>query len=238
MVAHNEYIYPMNQPAFMFSNVVPRALNTVRWEPKSIQNLDWLPHVGMGDDLKHESFEKFLNLLAPDREAAGFAYETLRRNLIFFFSMRRAPVPDELADETISIVARRVYEGINIQDVSRYALGVARNVLHVALRQESLLEYVENSTLDRFRAPSPTDELEETAALYSECLAKCLKQIESDDRDLFLNYYKKRKNVSGYRERLAARAGINLNILRIKVLRIRRKLQKCIIVCVEEKKPS
>lgn len=190
----------------------------------------------MGDDLKHESFEKFLNLLAPDREAAGFAYETLRRNLIFFFSMRRAPVPDELADETISIVARRVYEGINIQDVSRYALGVARYVLLDALKQESFLVHVESSALDRFRAPSPTDELEETAALYSECLAECLRQLNSDDRDLFLNYYKERKHVSGYRERLAARAGINLNALRIRVLRTRQKLQKCIAVCVGEKK--
>lgn len=190
----------------------------------------------MDNELTQESFDKFLNLLAPNREEAAREFETLRRKLVHFFSMRRTSIPEELADQTISIIVRKVNEDIKIQDVSRYALGVARNVLLNSRRKESLLKQFED--VDRYAAVDATDYMERTADLDVECLDMCLKQLDADERNMFLKYYKERKYVSRYRARLVKRLGINPNVLRIKVLRIRRKLEKCIIECTKKNKSS
>lgn len=227
----------------MFSNVVPRAFNAVRWEPNSIQKIDLSPHVDMGDELTPESFDKFLNLLAPDREEAGRGYEILRRKLVFFFSVRSAPFPEDLADETISILTRKVSEGLDIQNLSAYAFGVALNVLRNTLRRERkhVVERLDDVDLDRYAARHPTDYLkvfEQAVEPVSDCLDQCLTELGSDDRNLLLKYYKERKYSSRYRARLADQLGISLNALRLKVLHTRRKLEKCITECAKKNKSS
>ena len=63
----------------------------------------------------------------PDREAAGARYEQLRRRLLAIFSYRHCPHPEELADETLDRVARKLRElgGEFIgSDPARYVFGV------------------------------------------------------------------------------------------------------------------
>jgi hypothetical protein len=81
--------------------------------------------------LDQESFERLLDLFDPDRGRAGQRYEATRRALVKFFECKGGRFPEDLADETLDRVARRVAEGevIRAADPAAYVHGVARNVL-------------------------------------------------------------------------------------------------------------
>ena len=61
--------------------------------------------------LKQEEFDRLLCWLDPDPERAGLTYEKIRWRLVAILASRGCTSPEELADETIDRVARRVVEG-------------------------------------------------------------------------------------------------------------------------------
>src|SRR5580692_9915969 len=75
------------------------------------------------------TFDLLLTKLAPDPTQAGLRYEKLRTRLIAFFLRRMLPAPEDLADETINRLARRLFEGEQVASIEAYALGIARYVL-------------------------------------------------------------------------------------------------------------
>src|SRR5436190_7963883 len=91
-------------------------------------------------DLRQEDFDRLLDWLDPDRERAGVVYEKIRWRLVAILASRGCVTPEEVADETIDRVARRVgdiqqtYTG----DQAIYLLGVMNNVHHEYLRRPSL----------------------------------------------------------------------------------------------------
>jgi hypothetical protein len=58
--------------------------------------------------LKPEAFAGFLSLLSSDPDLAGEEYEELRRQLIKFFEWRGSFCADQLADETLNRVVRKI----------------------------------------------------------------------------------------------------------------------------------
>src|SRR5262245_60780717 len=78
-----------------------------------------------------DQFEALLGRLGPDRETAGREYEQLRHRLVTIFTYRRCPHPEELADETLDRVARKLLEmgtAFEGPDPTRFVFGVAWNV--------------------------------------------------------------------------------------------------------------
>ena len=78
--------------------------------------------------LTSEMLERLLHWLAPERERAAERYQTLQWRLILFFQQNNCHIPDELADETMDRVARRLAEGENVL-ADNYCFGVAKRVL-------------------------------------------------------------------------------------------------------------
>src|SRR5262245_58937293 len=91
---------------------------------------DTLARRGLGD----EAFQSLLRALHPDRERAAERYEDIRVRLQGFFTWRGSRWPEEMADETIDRVARRLAGGEQIRssEIGRDFLGVARNVIREA----------------------------------------------------------------------------------------------------------
>lgn len=85
--------------------------------------------------LTQDAMDCLLTRLHPNRDSAGQAYQELRGKVIVFFEGRRCAFPEELADETLNRVARKLAEGVPVVDPDRYALGVARKVLQESQRQ-------------------------------------------------------------------------------------------------------
>jgi DNA-directed RNA polymerase specialized sigma24 family protein len=177
-------------------------------------------------DLTPEAFEQLLFWLNPNREQAGRKYEEIRRKLIKIFTCRGCICPEELADETMNRVTRKVPEiiGNYVGDPSLYFYGVAHNV-H--------LEYVRKKP--NLLPPPAPDPPEETERDY-ECLDQCMERLTSKSRELVLEYYQSEKRAKiDRRKELASRLGIAVNALRIRAHRIRSNLQECVFECTKRK---
>ena len=182
-----------------------------------------MPLPKQSHSLRQEDFDRLLAWLDDDRELAGREYEKVRRRLTTIFASRGCRVPEELADETMDRVSRRVadirdtYSGNKVL----YFLGVANNVHHEFLKRPTLSNPV----------PVVTErhDQERTHA----CLEVCINKLTERSQHLIRNYYAedKQKKVA-LRRVLAEQLGINLNALRARALRIREELQVCIERCL------
>jgi DNA-directed RNA polymerase specialized sigma24 family protein len=180
--------------------------------------------------LQKTDFDRLLSWLDPNPERAGELYEKIRWRLIAVLASRGCRIPEELADETIDRVARRVadIEATYVGDKSLYFLGVMNNVHH---------EYLKRPRVSELSPPEDSAVKEQTYA----CLDKCVAKLTPHAREIIEKYYAADKRAKiNLRKRIAAAFGISNSNLRLRALRIRAKLQVCIERCLEasETRPS
>jgi DNA-directed RNA polymerase specialized sigma24 family protein len=182
--------------------------------------------------LEHEPFERLLALFGPDRDRAGERYEAIRRALVKFFECKGGRFAEEMADETLDRVARRLAEGETIRaaDPAAYVHGVARNVLRGDWTQR------QRAATRAAAEPEPAPPDDEGAARVERrlaCLDRCLAALSPETRLLVLRYYvdERRAKIDG-RRALADALGIGQNALRIRMHRIRARLESCVRVCL------
>src|SRR4051812_36211790 len=99
-------------------------------------------------DLRREDFDRLLVWLDSDRERAGEIYERIRWRLVTILASRGCVQSEELADETIDRVARRVadIERTYVGDKAIYFFGVMNNVHHEYLRRPASPRLMPNDT--------------------------------------------------------------------------------------------
>jgi DNA-directed RNA polymerase specialized sigma24 family protein len=69
-----------------------------------------------------------------------------------------------------------------------------------------------------------------------ECLERCLQDLSAEHRELIAAYYQGETSVKiSNRKELAVRLGIPMNALRIRALRIRERLEACVVGCMERR---
>ena len=183
-----------------------------------------------GSGMTPAEFEALLAQLDSDRDRAGERYETIRRKLVRIFEWRGCSTPEELADETMNRVARRLAQGIELRasDPYGYFCGVAHLVHKEWLRRAAR----EQRGLAAGGALIPAFDDEEPSDRRLECLRQCLAALEPDQRTLVLRYHQGatsqgETNIRN-RQALASEVGLPMNALRIRVHRIRRKLESCV----------
>src|SRR6266849_5581847 len=115
--------------------------------------------------LRQEDFERLLSWFDPDPERAGVAYEKIRWRLIAILASRGCRVPEELADDTLDRVARRVVDIREkyVGDKAIYFLGVMNNVHHEYLKRPVIIP-----------PPFELDDDAEAKEKTHICLDKCL----------------------------------------------------------------
>lgn len=183
--------------------------------------------------MTRDELEALLALLDSDREKAGERYENFRRKLIRLFEWRGCDRAEDLADETIDRVARRLDRGIALtsSDPYGYFCGVAHMVYKEFLRSSSRERKVRDS--GEWTPPIYVPEEEEPSDPRLECLRCCLAKIPQDQRALLLRYHQGENNIRN-RKTLASELGIPLNALRIRVHRTRRKVETCVHDCLKQ----
>jgi DNA-directed RNA polymerase specialized sigma24 family protein len=178
------------------------------------------------------AFRRFLAWLDDGRESDGASYLAMRRRLVRYFRRKRCATPDELADETLSRVVRRLEEEGGITDATpaHYCYIVAKFVFLEYLRRTT---QVRAGLAEHARTPDPEPPAaDQTRRL--DCLDRCLDQLSADDRALILDYYPAApQSRIEARRALAARFGLTANALTIRACRIREKLVACVRGCVE-----
>jgi hypothetical protein len=176
--------------------------------------------------LDKDSLEDLLFAFDRDRDQASRHYEALRGRLIRFFSWNHTGMPEELADDVLDRLAKRLHvSSEKILDPVRYAVGIARLVLQEQrrkdLRQEKALTELQRDSLDTDRREQAGNLEQERAELLQECL----QAIPAGNRDLIFRYYEGEESAN-HRQQLADSYGISINALRNRALRIRADLER------------
>ncbi len=179
--------------------------------------------------LTRDSLDALLAWLDSDRDLAGQKYEEIRRRLIKLFTCRGCFEPEDLSDETINRVIRKLPEIVDAftGDQIRYFYGVA-NKVH--------LEYLRRKPIPDIPSVLPNNE-ESNSEI--ECLDQCMAELTPENQSLVLEYYQEDKRAKiDHRKHLAERLGIAANALRIRAFRIRASLEACVRGCLSRRLPE
>ena len=198
--------------------------------PKALQKRDWTPSV--------RAFHGLLNWLDEGTDSDGRKYLEMRRRLVAYFDRKGCPVPDDLADETLNRVARRLEEegAIESETPARYCYIVARFVFMEHLREEQKGNALRDSMRLQSRGGDPAefgDDEKGGREKMLNCLERCTDRLDPVSNQIITRYYMGKERVKiENRRALAGELGITLNALSIRACRIREKLQACVRHCL------
>ena len=203
--------------------------------PRSELKKDWV--------LTQRSFCGLLDWLDEGSDSAGEKYLEMRRRLVAYFDRKNCDLPDDLADETLNRVARRLEEEGAIMDTApaRYCYIVAKFVFlehlrridrrQVSLEDVSIKETGASLTVMPVTEPKESQDLK---ARRLDCLESCLQHLAPDNRELMFQYYQGEQRVKiDNRRALATRLGITMNALSIRTCRLRDALEGCVTKCLD-----
>jgi RNA polymerase sigma factor (sigma-70 family) len=189
--------------------------------------------------LSKEALQRLLNWLEGGEHSDGQAYVEMRRRLRDYFARKNCRTADDLADETLTRVARRLEEeGITRDETpARYCYIVARFVF---------LEHVRETRAHPTVTHAPGDVASHASILSVEhaerdvdaaatrdkllaCLEKCLDELDPLNRRIISRYYIGSERVKiDNRRALAESLGLSPNALTIRASRIRKRLEACV----------
>jgi DNA-directed RNA polymerase specialized sigma24 family protein len=184
-------------------------------------------------DLREQTFRPLLAWLDQGVNTNGQSYLAIRERLLGYFDRKNCLNPDELADETLNRVARRLNEeggNIETETPAKYCYIVARFVFMEDLRaNEKEIAALDNVSR---QANAISSEDRDRKEKMLECLDRCAAKLEVTQRELIFGYYSGEQRVKiENRRSLAQTLGISVNALSIRACRIRDKLESCVKEC-------
>ena len=185
-------------------------------------------HKGKDWTLTAEAFEKLLDCLGADRDAAGEKYEDLRRALVRYFEGRKISFAEEGVDEVFNRVSRKLTDGVQISNFYAYCYEVARRV-HLERRRapESRMNSIDEFDLEYSAPNTLDDEIEKEKML--KYLNLCLEKLPPESRALITEYYRHDRNDrAALRKAMSERMNLSREALANRAQRIRARLEKCI----------
>lgn len=184
--------------------------------------------------LSPSAFSNFLAWLDEGANSEGQKYLEIRQRLVNFFDRKNCLRPNQLADETLNRVARRLEEEgtIESETPAKYCYIVAKFVFLEYLRSDSK----ESVSIDEVQLKSNNNSDEkELKEKQLNCLETCTGKLEPENRQMIFQYYYGEERVKiENRRALAQGLGISVNALSIRACRIREKLEGCVKKCVEK----
>jgi RNA polymerase sigma factor (sigma-70 family) len=189
--------------------------------------------------LSKDALQRLLNWLDGGAHSDGHAYVEMRRRLRDYFGRKNCRTADDLADETLTRVARRLEEeGITRGETpARYCYIVARFVFLEHLRETKAHPTVTHVSGDIAPQPSALSAADAAEAAGTQeaqlaCLQKCLQELDPLNRRIITRYYvgSARVKIDNRRE-LAESLGLSANALTVRACRIRTRLEACVRRC-------
>jgi len=190
--------------------------------------------------LNQGAFGRLLEWLDEGEDSKGERYLEVRRRLRLYFDRKNCLSPDDLTDETLNRIARKLEEKGSITDVSalHYCYIVAKYVFLENLRRLKAehIGAAEDVRQDTAQGQSvKTESDHEAREKMHGCLEKCLDELPNDDRELILEYYRgEGRETIERRSELAGRLGLSKNALILRASRIRTRLEGCVRSCCGE----
>lgn len=194
----------------------------------------------MTDKINSRNFENLLNWLSEDLDQSAREYEKFHRTLVVIFINRGCVDAENLADETIDRVARKIdeiktdYTGEKLH----FFLGVARQVAREYHRSKEARTNIEEIDENKITARVELEEnFNENTEIEIKCLRKCLGNLSAEKRALVLAYYNTPKGKKKeYHRNLQKKYSLSSNNLKNQAHRLKKKLFECVRECRSRKK--
>lgn len=182
------------------------------------------------------AFQRFLEWLDGGTPSHGEKYVEMRRRLVSYFDRKNCLAADDLADDTLSRVVRRLEEEGAITNVvpAQFCYVTAKFVF---------LEYARRSRAEATQSDPEIESLPgklsyavvepaDADGVLLDCLEHCLQQLSAGNRALILEYYQGELSEKiQKRKQLAEKLGFTSNALSIRACRIRDELEDCTRKC-------
>jgi hypothetical protein len=186
------------------------------------------------------STERFLGLLSwldSDRSKAAEKYVLLRHKLVRAFERLPYSDPDDLADQAIDRIAKRL-EGETIHNLNSFAYAVAMKISLETRRTSARFVSIDADVDSEERLVGERDPENRIIdsmrnAKTAHCLGTCLQRLAAGDHKLLLEYYKGEKQARIlHRQELAQKRATTVARLRSEVNLLREKLRNCVNRCL------
>lgn len=179
----------------------------------------------MPKDLTSDSFAKLLGALSADEAEAAQLYTKLHESLVNYFKLKGISSPDRAADETIDRIPERITPETKREDIRFIAFSVAKFVFLEKIRQEKRRL---NADENYYQKKGTTDNFGEKDEY--EPLRECFNNLYQHEKEMLVNYFADLAGdeLSAHRQKMADREEIDLNALRNRVSRLRKRLEECI----------
>jgi len=189
--------------------------------------------IKMLDGLSKNNFERFLQTLDSDKDKAAEKYLRMRSGLESFFEWRDCENTEELTDIVLDRIIKKIIAGETIENIEAFSVSIAKFVVLEHKRKAARnTDLVEISGTENF---AETFESEDLKKRNLECLRKCLAKLPDKKRRLLIEYFDTEETTMiPKRKTLAEKLELNLNSLRIRVSRLKSKLERCTKDCCGE----
>lgn len=189
------------------------------------------------------AFLRLLDWLDDGKNSDGQSYLEMRQRLVAYFDRKNCLSPDDLTDETLNRVARRLEEeegAIDTETPAKYCYIVARFVFMESLRGKDkwsvpLDDVLRQPQTNQLAASESEKEEKEIKEKMLVCLEECTGKLEPVNREIIIGYYYGDERIKiENRRALAEKIGVTTNALTIRACRIRDKLEQCVGKCIGE----
>ena len=179
----------------------------------------------MTKNITSESFNQLLKAISSDKLEAGVAYTKLRDSLVRFFQLKGDFAPDEAADETLDRVAIKFSQNTEIDDLTKYSFGVARFIFLERLK----LANKEKIAAEGFYKDKISLKTEEESDGFSP-LRECFERLDNEEKNILQTYFADipHSKLIEQREQFSVKNDISVNNLRLKIFRLRQRLENCV----------
>lgn len=172
--------------------------------------------------LTEESLGCLIRALDRDERLALERFQRLHGRLRLFFMRQAFTAPEDHADEVVDRLALKLAQGLKIDNIEAYALGLARMVGREA-RARHAREQRRHAELARNNVTEDDTSYEKEIALLA--LDEQLDALGQDTRALLMEYHEGRgEGRIGARRKLAERMGISIGALRKRVCDVQARL--------------
>ncbi len=184
--------------------------------------------------MSQAALARLLEWLDEGIDSDGQRFLQMRRRLVSYFDRKNCLEADDLADETLNRIARRLEEEATIESETpaRYCYIVARFVFMEHLRTTNKASSLAAEFEVRRAARASVEDADRKEKML-DCLEGCTDKLDSEHRELIRRYYigKERVKIEN-RRALAGEIGITMKALGIRACRIRDKLEACVKDCM------
>lgn len=188
-----------------------------------------------------DAFQNLLEWLDEGIDSDGQKYLEMRQKLVSYFDRKNCLSPNELADETLNRIARRIEEEgtIESETPAKYCYITARFVFMEYLRRNEKtdisLDGLPNYKKEKHLTVEDNSSEQNIKEKMLKCLEHCTKKLKPEKREVILDYYfGEQQTKINNRRKIAKKLGITINALSIRACRIRDKLENCVSKCAKE----